>query len=54
MVLRISRPVPASTVMIAQSNAILRAIAEAKPDSLLYGRTEFQSAEVGDGIGMIR
>lgn len=51
MVLKVSRPEPASTVVIAQSNAILRALAEAKPDSMLYGRTEFQSAEVGDEIG---
>ena len=47
MVLRVSRPAPASTVMVAQSNAILRALAEATPDSLLYGRTEFESAQVG-------
>lgn len=31
---------------VTQSNAILRTLAAARPDALLYGRTEFESAQV--------
>ena len=51
LALKICRPLPVSeataTVAVTQSNAILRTLAGAKPDSLLYGKTEFESAQVG-------
>lgn len=46
LALKICRPEPAAAEVVTQSNAILRMLAEAKPDSLLYGRTFFESAQV--------
>lgn len=50
LVLKICRPLPSSeaaaTTTVNQSNAILRTLAGAKPDSLLYGKTDFESAQV--------
>lgn len=51
LVLRVCRPgdcPPLGGVeVLPQSNAILRTLATAKPDSLLYGRNEFEAAQVG-------
>ena len=51
LALKICRPLPPSeataAVTVTQSNAILRTLAGAKPDSLLYGKTDFESAQVG-------
>lgn len=47
LVLKVCRgPVGEAQEGVTQSNAILRTLATAKPDSLLYGRTDFESAEV--------
>lgn len=46
LALKICRPAPAPVEVVTQSNAILRALATARPDALLYGRTEFESAQV--------
>lgn len=50
LVLRICRPgdcPPLGGVeVVPQSNAILRTLATARPDSLLYGKDEFEAAQV--------
>lgn len=48
VLLRIAQPLgsaAAGPLAIPQSNAILRTIAEMRPDSLLYGRTGFESSQ---------
>lgn len=51
LVLKIGRPGEAAPLggeeAVTQSNAILRTLAMAKADSSLYGRSEFESAQVG-------
>lgn len=56
LVLRVCRPPPGecppppggpgAPEAVTQSNAILRTLAGARPDALLYGRNEFESAQV--------
>ena len=51
LVLRVCRPGECPPLggaeAVTQSNAILRTLAAARPDALLYGRDEFESAQVG-------
>ncbi|CAN0267883.1 unnamed protein product, partial [Scytosiphon promiscuus] len=46
LVLKVCRGPLGEQEGVTQSNAILRTLATAKPDSLLYGKTDFESAEV--------
>ncbi|CAM9649804.1 unnamed protein product, partial [Choristocarpus tenellus] len=46
LLLKITRPGGVPDVFLTQSNAVLRYIATLRPTSLLYGRTEFESALV--------
>lgn len=45
LVLKVCRPSGEGEQVVTQSNAILRMIAVMKPEALLYGRTEFDSAQ---------
>lgn len=55
LVLRVCRPGDCPPLggqdSVTQSNAILRTLATARPDSLLYGKNEFESAQVRVGGG---